>query len=207
MRTLPISAEAWSAARAALKQGSLVAFPTDTVYGVGCDPYNADAINAIFALKGRATTKAIPLLLSSSGQLEHITEEIPASARRLAQAYWPGALTLVVRRAIALPPELGGGDTIAVRVPDHDELRAWIGKSGGAIAATSANRSGEPDALTAAEVERYFGNSVEVIIDGGRVKGGVPSTVVNCVASETSILREGAVPEAEIRKTLKESIC
>jgi L-threonylcarbamoyladenylate synthase len=197
------SPETWRLAAQAVADGGVVAFPTDTVYGVGCDPYCVAAIYAIYQLKGRAQQKALPLLLSGKERLTQVTGALPDTAVRLGERFWPGALTLVVPRAPGLPDELGGGSTIAVRVPAHDDLRAFIEACGGAIASTSANISGQPDALDAGQVAGYFGESVDMIVDGGRVQGGVPSTVVDCTVEPPTILRQGAVSEAAIRAVLE----
>ncbi|HEX9990235.1 MAG TPA: L-threonylcarbamoyladenylate synthase [Chloroflexia bacterium] len=197
------SPETWRLAAQAIAEGGVVAFPTDTVYGIGCDPYSVAAINAIYQIKGRAHQKALPLLLSGRERLAQVAGVLPDAAARLGEHFWPGALTLVVPRATGLPGELGGGDTIAVRVPAHDELRAFIEACGGALASTSANLSGQPDALDAGQVAGYFGESIDIIVDGGRVQGGVPSTVVDCTVEPPAILRQGAVSEAAIRALLK----
>ncbi|HYO48464.1 MAG TPA: L-threonylcarbamoyladenylate synthase [Chloroflexia bacterium] len=197
------SPETWRLAAQAVAGGGVVAFPTDTVYGVGCDPYRVQAINTIYEIKGRAQQKALPLLLSGQDRLAQVAGALPDTAARLGERFWPGALTLVVPRAPGLPGELGGGDTIAVRVPAHDGLRAFIEACGGAIASTSANISGQPDALDAGQVADYFGESVDMIVDDGRVQGGVPSTVVDCTVKPPAILRLGAVSEAAIRAVLE----
>jgi L-threonylcarbamoyladenylate synthase len=197
------SPETWRLAAQAIAQGGVVAFPTDTVYGIGCDPYCVRAINTIYQVKGRAQQKALPLLLSGQEKLSLVTSALPGAAARLGERFWPGALTLVVSRAEGLPEELGGGSTIAVRVPAHDDLRAFIEACGGAIASTSANLSGQPDALDAGQVADYFGESIDMIVDGGRVEGGVPSTVVDCTVEPPAILRQGAVSESAIRAVLE----
>jgi L-threonylcarbamoyladenylate synthase len=193
----------WLVARHAIADGGLVAFPTDTVYGVACDPYNVAAIERLYAAKGRDREKAIPLLLSTASRCAEIAGTLPNGATRLGSAFWPGALTLVVPRAANLPSALGGGDTIAVRVPDHAELRAFIESCGGALATSSANLSGRPDAVTAEQVAQYLGDAVQVVIDGGTTRGGVPSTVVTCVADPPTILREGAIDRDRIEATLR----
>ncbi|MDQ3928756.1 MAG: L-threonylcarbamoyladenylate synthase [Chloroflexota bacterium] len=198
------SPETWRLAAQAVAGGSVVAFPTDTVYGIGCDPYCVEAINAIYLLKGRAQQKALPLLLSDPERLPQVVSALPDAAARLGERFWPGALTLVVPRAVGLPDELGGGSTIAVRVPAHEGLRAFIEACGGAIASTSANLSGQPDALDAGHVAGYFGESVAVIVDGGRAEGGVPSTVVDCTVEPPAILRQGAISEAALRTALED---
>ena len=191
MSIMPMSAEAWRLAAQAIAEGELVVFPTDTVYGVACDPYNRKAIGQLFEAKGRGLEKAIPLLLAGPEQAQRIAGQFPQSAALLGEALWPGALTLVVPRGADLPEELGGGATIAVRVPNHNELRSFLAACGGALAVTSANISGEPDALTAQESAAYLGDKVEVIIDGGQVPGGVPSTVVNCAVNPGNTAARG----------------
>src|SRR6478609_10408090 len=117
MQVVPIGPEAWVLARQAVASGKLVAFPTDTVYGLACDPYNIDSINALYAAKSRDRLKAIPLLLADVDRIATVARQVPKSALRLGARFWPGALTLVVPAGPGLPAELGGGDTIALRVP------------------------------------------------------------------------------------------
>ena len=198
----PMTPESWDQAREAIARGALVAFPTDTVYGVACDPRNVAAIERLYAVKGRVREKAIPLLLSSVRRIEEVARDVPDAARVLGDAFWPGGLTLIVPRAPGLPQELGGGATIAVRVPDHAELCAFLESCGGALATSSANLSGQPDALTAEQVVAYFGDLVNVIVDGGATRGGIPSTVVDCTPVTPAILREGAIPRAQIEQAL-----
>lgn len=205
MRLLPESAASWNIASQSLRSGKLVCFPTDTVYGLGCDPFNVSAIKATYVAKGRDFAKPLPLLLGDVGHVADVSVSLPESARLLVEAFWPGALTLVLPRHPSLPVELGGGATIAVRVPNHTGLRGFIESSGGAVAATSANRSGEPDAVTAEQAAAYLGAHVEVVIDGGASHGGVPSTVVDCTGSVPKILRLGALSEALIQAVLERS--
>jgi L-threonylcarbamoyladenylate synthase len=202
MQILRASEYAWSQALAHVKRGDLIAFPTDTVYGVGCDPFNRAAIEAIYTAKGRERQKAIPLLMSGPEMLSAAARWMPAAAKTLAFRFWPGALTLVVPRGDGLPYELGGGDTIAVRVPDHAELRQFIAACGGLIAATSANLSGEPDAVSAQQAADYLGNHVAVVINGGETAGNVPSTVVDCTSDPPRILRAGALDPALLKQAL-----
>jgi len=189
-------------ALACVKRGELVVFPTDTVYGVGCNPFNVRAINAIYEAKGRERQKAIPLLLSGADQLGAVSSELPDAAKLLASRFWPGALTLVVPQSAHLPAELGGGDTIAVRVPNHAELRDFIAACGGLLAATSANQSGERDAVNAQQAADYLGEQVGIIIDGGETPGNVPSTVVDCTSDPPRVLRAGALDPALLRQAL-----
>ena len=199
MQILTMSPDTWVLARDAIAKGELVAFPTDTVYGVGCDPHNVAAINRLYAAKGRDREKAIPLLLSNVDCIHQVASHISKSATSLGAAFWPGALTLVVVRAAGLPEELGGGATIAVRVPKHPELAAFIDACGGALAVSSANLSGRPDAVTAQQVADYLGGAVDIIVDGGKTLGGVPSTVVNCTVDPPVVLREGAITLSDLR--------
>ena len=194
------SKETWRQSARIIADGGLVVFPTDTVYGVGCDPRNVAAIERVYAAKARSHLKALPLLLSDTAVLRTVTAGVGEQTLALCEALWPGALTVVLPKAADLPDELGSKETLAVRVPDHDGLREFIRRCGGAIAATSANPSGEPDALDAEQAEAHLGAKVDLVVDGGRVRGGVPSTVVDCTGKEPRILREGAIGEARIRE-------
>lgn len=198
MRIMPANRETWEDAAGIIKRGGLVVFPTDTVYGVGCDPYNVAAIGRVYEAKGRSLLKALPLLLSDASQVGKVARELPEVARRLGEAFWPGALTLVVWRDSRLPVQLGGGDTIAIRVPNHDDLRALIERCGGAVAATSANLSGQPDATDAAQAAAYLGAYVDLVLDGGTTAGGVPSTLVDCTVNPPTILRAGTISREAI---------
>lgn len=202
MNMLPANKDALMLCADAIRLGGLVVFPTDTVYGVGCDPYNVAAIRRIYRAKGRAQAKALPLLLSEASRISDVAQETPEAARLLGAAFWPGALTLVVWRRPGLPPELGGGSTIAVRVPDHAWVREFIGLCGGALATTSANLSGEPDATDARTAASYLGADVEFVVDGGASAGGVPSTVVDCTTRPVRVLRAGAISEQSINNVL-----
>lgn len=199
---LPMSDDALVLAERAIADGEIVAFPTDTVYGVGCDPFNTEAILKIYEAKGRGMEKSLPILLSDVSDVERVASEVPPTARILAEAFWPGALTLVVPRQERLPRALTARDTVGLRIPNHDWLRELIRSCGGALAATSANLSGEPDALDAQEVLSYLGDKVRLVVDGGRASGGVPSTVVDCTVTPPAILRVGFLSEQEIRDAL-----
>ncbi len=202
MPIVKATTEAWKRARDIIRDGGLVAFPTDTVYGLGCDPYNVRAIERLYEAKGRDLNKAIPLLLSGADRITDIARSLPSAASVLAKAFWPGALTLVVERTASLPEELGGGETVAVRVPRHDQLRAFLEMCGGALAVSSANLSGQPDARDAAQAAAYLEDRADLIVDGGRSPGGVPSSIVDCTLPVPRLLRVGAIPEEEIRAVL-----
>jgi L-threonylcarbamoyladenylate synthase len=195
--------ETWRIARLVIAGGGLVAFPTDTVYGVACDPYDPQAIDRLYEAKGRVRDKAIPLLLSGAKDVSKVARALPPVAARLGEQLWPGALTLVVPRAAALPEALGGGDTIAVRVPDHAELRGFLAACGGALATSSANLSGQPDALDATQAAAYLGEHVQLVVDGGLAAGGVPSTVVDCTVDPPRVLRAGAIDPERVQSILE----
>jgi len=188
---------------AVLRRGGVVAFPTDTVYGIAADLSSPGSIERLFAAKRRPPERGIVLLLADASQASTIGH-LSAAARALADTCWPGGLTLVVpQRADArLPPALtGGASTVGLRVPDHPAPRA-IAAALGPLPTTSANRSGEPDALTAADVLAGLGEAIDLVIDGGRAPGGTPSTVIELVGSEARVARAGAIPEARIREVL-----
>ncbi|HET9521998.1 MAG TPA: L-threonylcarbamoyladenylate synthase [Candidatus Limnocylindrales bacterium] len=184
-----------------LRAGGIVAMPTDTVYGIGVAwAASPDAIERLFAAKRRPAERAIVLLLATTAQARELATWPPA-AERLAASFWPGGLTLVVPQGVPLPPELTGGrPTIGLRVPDHDCPRALAATLG--LAVTSANLSGQPDASDADEVRRQLGDAVDLILDGGPVRGGTASTVVDCSGAEPRILREGAISAAAIERVL-----
>jgi L-threonylcarbamoyladenylate synthase len=179
-------------AAAALERGEVVAFPTDTVYGIAAGHGN---IEALFAAKGRPREKRIPVLLSDASHLEASAIVTPA-ARALAERFWPGPLTIVL-----VAPRRG---SLAFRVPANDVARRLIAASGGGLPVTSANISGRPDATTAEEVMEQLGGRIALVLDGGRTPGGVPSTIVDCSGDGVRIVREGAITEREIDRAITE---
>jgi L-threonylcarbamoyladenylate synthase len=189
--------EALQAALILLSAGGLVAFPTDTVYGVGTMVNNPAGISRLYEAKARDANKAIAVLLGSVDQLEQLTPRLPDPAKRLAAAFWPGALTLVVPKRPGLPENLSPLPTVGVRMPDHTFTRALL-QASGPLATSSANLSGEASALTAEQVMEQLDGRIELVLDGGKVPGGVASTVVDCTQVPPRILRLGAITEAEI---------
>lgn len=181
-----------------LKSGHLIAFPTDTLYGVGADILNAQAIQQLYVAKGRSLKKGIPVLLSDIGKLKDIVSQTPDFALSLAQKYWPGPLTLILPKQDHIPGIISPDDNVAVRVPDNDVARKFIRSSGGAVATSSANRSGEPPALNAQEALAALGDSIAAVLDGGRVVLGVASTIVDCTISPPRILREGPLSSEDL---------
>jgi L-threonylcarbamoyladenylate synthase len=184
-----------------LLAGELVAFPTDTVYGVGALVFDRKAVERIFVAKGRLAEKSIPVLLASTEQLEKVTVQVPELAAKLADRFWPGPLTLIVPKHPAVPDAVSPTETIGVRVPNHPTVRALLRLSG-PLAVTSANLSGQESSSTAAEVRAQLGGRIALILDGGRTPGGVPSTVVDCMGPELKILRQGPVTLEQIKRIL-----
>ena len=184
-----------------LKRGGLVAFPTDTVYGVGALVYDAPAVESIYAAKDRPVEKAIPVLIGGPEDLDKVTSTIPPIAAKLAARFWPGPLTLVVPKHPNLPDVVSAGPTVGVRVPDHPIARALL-TTAGPMAVTSANISGQDSPKTAEEVFLQLNGRIPLILDGGETPGGVPSTVVNCLGTEPVILREGPVTLKDIQFVL-----
>lgn len=177
-----------------LREGKLVAFPTDTVYGVGAVVWNTAAVARLYTAKLRSLEKAIPVLLADPGDLSLVARDLPATALHIAERFWPGPLTLVVPKAARIPDEVtAGGPTVAVRVPDHPVARALIRAAGAPLATTSANLSGQASAVTAQEVADQLGERIAMILDGGPCPGGVSSTVVDVTGSQPVILRPGPV--------------
>lgn len=196
---LPLSDRAISRAVALLKAGELVAFPTDTVYGVGALAWDAVAVGKLYEAKIRPTSKAIPILLADPADLLLVAADLSPAALRIAERFWPGALTLVVPRSRRVPDAVtAGGETVAVRVPDHDAVRALIRAAGAPLATTSANLSGEASPVTAVEVAAQLAGRVPLILDGGPCTGGAPSTVLDLARGEPVILREGPITLADI---------
>jgi L-threonylcarbamoyladenylate synthase len=173
-----------------LENGGLVAFPTDTVYGLAAPAFSEESIERLYVVKGRNHTKAIALLLGSSQQLDQISVNLSPEARKLAQMFWPGPLTIIVPRHPNLPEVLAPTPTIGVRVPDHPAALTLMAQTG-PLAVTSANLSGDKNASTAKEVFRQLKGRVHLILDGGQTPGGVPSTVVDCTTPELKVLRPG----------------
>jgi len=179
----------------------LVAFPTDTVYGLGAAIDSSQAIDQLYLVKGRDTAKAIAVLLGDQDALQKITAGMSRMAERLAERFWPGPLTLVVARRPELPANLSPSNTIGVRMPDHPVALRLLRKSG-PLAVTSANLSGAENTTTAQEVYDQLGGRIPLILDGGRTPGGRPSTVVDCTTEEPLVLRQGPVTREQLLAAL-----
>lgn len=204
MKTEILSASDPAALRHAasvLRHSGLAAFPTDTVYGVGAMAFVDEAVERLYTIKGRATDKAIAVLIGRAEDLPKVSIGLTPLAEKLARIFWPGSLTLIVPKHAALPSAISANATVGVRMPNHPAAIDLL-KRTGPLAVTSANRSGEPSALTAAEVLAQLNGRIDVLLDGGHVPGGVPSTVVDCTGAEPLILREGPITASDIERAL-----
>jgi len=184
-----------------LKQGGLVAFPTDTVYGLGASANISQAVEQIYRVKERPLNMALPLLLADISQINEVAEPVPPIAWLLANKFLPGALTIVLPRSKLIPDIItAGGVTVAVRIPAHPVPVALVRGLGTPIVGTSANLSGKPSALTADEVYSQFGDKVDLVIDGGKCPCGRESTIIDVTGEVAIILREGAISGEELRQ-------
>lgn len=187
-----------------LRDGGVVAFPTDTVYGVGVDPFQPEAVRKLYRIKGRPDDKPIAILLGSIEDVARVAQTPSKTFSRLADRFWPGGLTLILE-ARDLPPEItAGGSTVGVRMPNHPLTLELLRSFGGPIAATSANKSGEEPATSAGEVGAQLGNRVDLIVDGGTTFTKVASTVLNLSVSPPKILRHGGIPDKLLMECLKD---
>ena len=185
-----------------LRRGGLVVFPTDTVYGVAALARDAKAVAGIFQAKQRPPQLPIPVMVASPEQLSEIARP-GADFYRLAAAFWPGPLTIILPKTDALPPIVtAGGDTVALRIPDHPLALRLLQRVGEPLAVTSANLSGQPPARTAQEARAQLDGRVDAIIDGGPAPGGEPSTIVDLTQSPPKILRHGPISKSDILKIL-----
>lgn len=187
-----------------LKQGGLVAFPTDTVYGLGAGANNQQAVAKVYQVKERPKDMALPLLLAHTSQINEVAYPVPPIAWLLADKFLPGALTIVLYKSNSvLDIVTGGGSTVAVRIPAHP-VPVALTEDLGPIVGTSANLSGKPSALTADEVCSQFGDRIDLVIDGGRCPGGRESTIVDVTGEVPVVLREGAIPREELEQVCGE---
>jgi L-threonylcarbamoyladenylate synthase len=192
-----------SRAVAVLRAGGLVAFPTETVYGLGADAGNPAAVRRIFEAKGRPAAHPVIVHLADAVQLANWAREVPEAARRLARKFWPGPLTVILRRASGVSDVVTGGqDTVALRVPAHPLAQQLLARFGGGIAAPSANRHGRVSATTAEHVRREFGAAVDCVLDGGEARIGIESTIVDLSGGHPALLRPGWITAAEIEQAL-----
>src|SRR5260370_26657265 len=189
-----------------IARGGVIAFRTDTFYGLGADPFNREAVRKIKQLKGREETKPTLFVISGLDQIARLITERTRSLNALAERFWPGPLTLIGKAAAQLPDEITAGTgTVGVRLPNDDKVRALVRECGGALTATSANPSDQEPAKTAQEVHKYFGDAIELIVDGGPARIDLPSTVVDVSGPEPQLIREGVIAWADVQAALRAS--
>jgi len=184
-----------------LHEGGLVAFPTDTVYGLGALALDGKAVESIYLVKDRPIEKGIPVLLAEAQDMEQVGSNVPSMARKLAARFWPGPLTLIIPKIPSLPDAVSATDTVAVRVPDHPLARALL-HSAGPLAVSSANLSGRNSPSTAEEVLTQLNGRIKLIIDGGKPSTGVASTVVDCTGAKPILMRPGPLTLEELEAVL-----
>jgi L-threonylcarbamoyladenylate synthase len=185
---------------AAIWRGAVVAMPTDTLYGLAVDPFRAEAIERVFAVKGRGAERALPLVAADIEQVETRIGPLPPLAERLARRFWPGPLTLLLPAPPTLPPGLTAGTfRVGVRVPAHAVTRALCRACAGPLTATSANLSGGLPSADPDEVARVLGERIDVLVDAGMAPGGAPSTIVDATGEAPVLVRAGAIRWEEIR--------
>jgi L-threonylcarbamoyladenylate synthase len=192
------------AAATAITQGELVLLPTDTVYGVAADAFTPAAVTGLLAAKNRGRTMPVPVLIAEASTLSGLVAKLPPVAHQLAEAFWPGGLTLVLEHAPSLAWDLGDAEgTVAVRLPDDDIARDLLRRTG-PLAVSSANRSGRAAATTAAQAVEQLGSHAAVVLDGGPRQGSAASTIVDCTRPVPRVLRVGALPLERLREVVPE---
>ena len=187
-----------------IRAGGVVAMPTETLYGLAADPYSSPAVRRVFAAKGRLPDLALPLVAADGAQVTRCLGDLPPTGWVLADAFWPGPLTLVIAASPQLAPEVvAGGGTVGVRVPAHAVTRALAAACGHPLTATSANRSGQPATQDPEEVRRQIGDHLDALLDAGTTPGGLPSTIVDVTGPDPVLVRAGAVAWEEIQRCLQ----
>ena len=191
--------KAFSRCREVVQAGGVIVYPTDTLYGLGADPKNPDAVRKLFTVKGRQADQPILLLIRDANEVGNWAADITPWAERLMKKFWPGPLTLVFKARLDVMAELtGGAGTIGLRVPGNALTRQLLAYLGSALTGTSANIAGKPAPRTAREAAGVIGEMVDLVLDGGGTAGGKPSTVVDVSGDEPKVIREGAIPLREI---------
>lgn len=183
---------------AAIAAGKLVVFPTDTLYGVGAHAFNEEAILRLYAAKERPNDKGIPILLADVDDIYKVASAIPEPARKLMDKFWPGPLTIIVPKHERLPKSISANENVAVRIPDCDVARQVIRLSGGAVATSSANRSGNKPAQTAAEALAELDGTVAIVLDDGPTGKSLPSTIIDCTSTKLRVLRQGPIARKDL---------
>jgi len=189
----------FSRCREVIRAGGVIVYPTDTLYGLGADPKNPDAVRKVFTIKGRQTDQPILLLIGDADEVRDWAAEVTPQAEGLMKKFWPGPLTLVFKAKPEVMTELtGGARTIGLRVPGNALTRQLLASLGIALTGTSANITGRPGPRTALEAAGAIGEMVDMVLDGGVTEGDDPSTVVDVSTDEPKVIREGAIPSREI---------
>jgi len=183
-----------------LKAGGIVAIPTDTVYGLGTDPFNPSAVQKLYTVKGRPDGNPIPLVLSSVSDIHRFSRNLPDFFFHLTDRFWPGGLTIVIESKGLLPVLTAGGNTVGVRIPNNPLLLEILQAFGGPMAITSANLSGEPPATAVEEIGKELGSRIDMIVDGGKTPGPIPSTVYDISVSPPLVRRPGVISEETLAK-------
>ena len=203
MNTVVVASDDLSYAAEVILRGGLVAIPTDTIYGLAGNGLNEVAVGKIYEVKGRPSIKPLILLVHGIDAVETLCTEIPQRARKLAEAFWPGALTLVLPRRDTVPDIVtAGGCTVGVRCPNHSKALELLRLTGVPLAAPSANISFMPSPKSADEVLAYFHGKIDCVVDGGRATLGQESTIVDLTGDPYKIIRQGALPESDIKRVL-----
>ena len=198
------SGKAIETVQSVLNSGGVIAFPTDTFYGLGADPFNPDALTKIFQIKQRPADKPLLVLIHSLDQLKNLTQGATDSARKLMEHFWPGPLTLIFKAASELPDALTASTgTIGIRLPVHPFTHKLLGALEQPLTAPSANISGTGELQTASLVERSLGGEVDLIVDGGAAPGGKVSTVLDTTTNPPTLLREGALSRSDLESVLQ----
>ena len=198
------SSKAIESVQSVLNSGGVIAFPTDTFYGLGANPFNPDALSKIFQIKQRPADKPLLILIHSIDQLEDLTQEVTENARKLMEHFWPGPLTLIFKAALSLPDALTAGTgTIGIRLPGHPFTHRLLETLGQPLTAPSANISGTGEPRTAQQVESSLGGELDLIVDGGPAPGGKLSTVLDSTANPPTLIREGALSRSDLESVLE----
>jgi L-threonylcarbamoyladenylate synthase len=185
-----------------LKSGGIIAIPTDTVYGLGADPFNPDAVQKLYTIKGRPEGKPIPLVLGSVEDVNKVAQNLPGFFFYLTERFWPGGLTIIVQSKNLLPQLTAGGTTVGLRIPNQPLLLQILQDFGGPIAITSANLSGEPAATSPQEFSDELSAKIDYIVDDGQTPGPIPSTVYDISVSPPQMRREGVISAETLTKEL-----
>ena len=198
------SQSVWKQVLDVFKKGGIIAYPTETFYGLGVDPFNETAVKKLFNLKGREADKPISILVKDKKMLAEVAEEIPLSAEKLIKKFWHGPLTIILKAKKSIPITLRAGTgTIAVRISSNTITQKLLEAIDSPITTTSANPSGKKSPVTASEVMNYFKNKVDLILDGGVLSGKLGSTIVDVTEGDLKIIRAGEIPIERVVESLK----